>query len=285
MSTNVSLKIDQLAQSITTYAGFVIFISGILGNLLNIIIFLTLRTFIENSSVFYLMIMSFVNIGNLTTGLLSRILISGFNLDWTLISSFYCKFRWYLLQFGVLTSFTCTCLASIDQYISTSILHEWPRSNNIKTARRLMATFITAWLLHGIPYFIFFELNQSPTSNQVVCTSVNIMFRRYHIYGYLIVLAGVVPLLITSFFGLLAHYNVKNSVHTIIPLVQRCSDQQLTKMVLNQLFYNVIFTGPYTLFTIIVSFRTRSKDSVDMAKLNFAHVMTILFYYISFAVS
>ncbi|CAF1101551.1 unnamed protein product [Rotaria sordida] len=279
---NISTLID-VSHTITVYVGITIFVVGIIGGLLNVIVFLGLRTFRENSCAFYLIIMSFINIGNLMTGLLSRILISGFQLDWTIISPFYCKFRWYGLQFCVLTSFTCTSLAAIDQYISTSVRRQLRQWSNIKTAHRLTIIFIIIWLLHGILYLIYFDLIQSPTTGSVVCDTNNIIFRQYHMYGHIIILQCVLPLTVTSVFGLLARHNVKKLAHQTIPIVQRCLDKQLTIMVLNQLFYNFIFTLPYTILTILTLFLTNVKDPAIIRMLDFANVMTILLYCLSFA--
>ena len=66
--------------------------------------------------------MSIVNIGQLITGLLSRIMISGFRVDWTQISLFYCKIRAYCFQVISLISLACICLAAIGQYLATSAL-------------------------------------------------------------------------------------------------------------------------------------------------------------------
>jgi hypothetical protein len=258
---------------------------GIIGNLLNIIICFTLRTFRENPSGFYLAIMSFANLGNMVNGLISRILISGFGIDWTIVSPFYCKFRWYSIQFFVLTSFTCTGLMAIDQYFATSPRLQWQHWSNVRVAHRLMATFILLWLLHGIPYFIFFNLISSSVTNQVTCSSVNSIYRQYHVYGYLIVLAGVVPLIFTSIFGLLAHINIRNIAHRATPFVQRQLDKQITAMVLNQLLYNTIFTAPYTIVTTLMTVLSTGIDPILSASLNFASVMAILMYYLSFAVS
>ena len=73
-------------------------IAGVIGGFFNIIVFLSLQTFRQSSCAFYLTIMSIVNIGQLFTGLLSRIMISGFDIDWTVTSLFYCKFRYYCFQ-------------------------------------------------------------------------------------------------------------------------------------------------------------------------------------------
>ena len=171
MSTSVIPTLNYISQQISIYGGFIIFFTGIIGGLLNIIVFLSLRTFRENSCAFYLIIMSFVNIGNLITGLLSRIIISGFRIDLTLTSSFYCKFRWYCLQFCVLSSFTFTCLAAIDQYMGTAVHVRWRQWSNIKIAHRLTIITMIIWFLHGFLYIIYFDLIPSTSIGKIICSS------------------------------------------------------------------------------------------------------------------
>jgi hypothetical protein len=285
MPTLTVSTLVHVSHQITIYVGATIFFAGIIGGLLNISVFLSLRTFRENSCAFYLIVMSFVNIGNLMTGLLSRIIISGFGIDWTLNSSYFCKFRWYGLQFCVLTSFTCACLATIDQYMATCARVRWHQWSNIKIAHHLTRIFIIIWLLHGMLYIYYFDLIQSPTTNRISCDSENIIFRQYHIYGYLVFLAGVLPLIVTSFFGLLAHNNLRYLAHQAIPFVQLHLDKQLTAMVLAQLIHNFIFTLPYTTLTSFKSFSKDIQNPIIIASLDFANVMVILLYYLSFAVS
>ncbi len=70
-------------QQVIIYSGISVLIVGLIGNCLNLIVFLSLKTFRQNSCVFYLTMMSIVNIGQLITGLLTRIMISGVDIDWT----------------------------------------------------------------------------------------------------------------------------------------------------------------------------------------------------------
>lgn len=284
MSSASMSILPQLSRHLTIYVGTVEFIGGVLGGLLSIIVFLSLRTFRESSCAFYLTVMSFVNIGNLSTGLLSRILISGFAIDWTLISPFYCKFRWYCLQLCVLTSFTCVCLAVLDQYFSTHARPQCRQLSNVKLAHRLMALFLVLWLSHGIFYGVFFNLLVSPTTGKVSCGSENLTFRQYHVYGYLIILAGGLPLIISAAFGLLALHNVQQLAYRTVPLVRRELDKQLTQMVLAQIVHNCISTLPYTILTIVSSVVNFSTDPNVAARFDFANVLSILLYYSSFSV-
>jgi len=85
----MSPSLTFIAQQITIYTDIPIFIAGIIGGCLNIIVFLSLRTFRESSCAFYLTVLSFLNIGQLITGLFTRLMITGFNIDRTQSSIFY----------------------------------------------------------------------------------------------------------------------------------------------------------------------------------------------------
>jgi heme/copper-type cytochrome/quinol oxidase subunit 4 len=104
MSSLTILTFNYTTKQISIYLDIPMLIIGVIGEFLNLIVFLNLKTFRQNSCTFYLIIMSFVNIIILLTGVLSRITISGFDLDWTQISSFYCKCRVYLDQLSILMS-------------------------------------------------------------------------------------------------------------------------------------------------------------------------------------
>ncbi|CAF3152164.1 unnamed protein product [Rotaria sp. Silwood2] len=271
-----------LSQQLAIYLGIVMFIAGVIGGFLTIVVFLSLRTFRESSCAFYLLIMSVFNIGNLFLGLLSRILITGFRIDWTLSSPFYCAFRWYLLYFGVLISFTMISLATIDQYLVTCSRPSWQQWSNIKLAHRLSLAVIIFWILLGIPYMIYFNIIEQPTSYKIICTSTNAAFFQYHIYVYIICLAGVVPVTITVLFGCLAYRNVQQLAHRTVPLIRRELDKQLTTMVLVQVVHNFFATIPYTIVTAINYSSILPNDSVIIAQLQFTNVITIYLYYLNY---
>ncbi|CAF5000730.1 unnamed protein product [Rotaria sp. Silwood1] len=154
MSSTVALFLN-LSQQITLYMNIPILIVGVIGGIFNLIVFLSLKTFRKNSCSFYLMIMSWVNIGQLVTGNFTRIMSVGYNIDWTQSSLFYCKFRWYFIQICTLTSYACLCFATIDQYLATSTRYRWQQWSNIKLAYYLCSAAVIFSMLHGIPSFIF----------------------------------------------------------------------------------------------------------------------------------
>lgn len=100
--------------------GIPIIIGGVLGGIFNIIVFLSLQTYRQSSSAFYLTMTSSVNIGQLLTGFTSRVLVNIVDTNSIESSTVYCKIRYYIFQSCSVISPTCLCLAIIDQFLATS---------------------------------------------------------------------------------------------------------------------------------------------------------------------
>lgn len=273
-----------IAQNILLYGGSIILILGVLGGCFNTIVLISLRTFRENSSAYYLLIMSIVNIGQLLTGLSSRITISGFAIDWTQMSLFYCKFRYFIFQFSTLLSFSSLCLATIDQYFATCSNPRWQRWSNIKHSHRFIGLFTAAWILHGIPFLIFYNHATLPTTGIIFCTSVNIIFLKYYSYGFLLILNGILPVSLTGIFGLLAYQNVRTIAYRTVPLVRRELDKQLTVMVLTQVICNCFLIIPFSIVNTIAFHISSTTDQNIIATIQLIGAITVCLYYSFFAV-
>lgn len=266
------------------YFGITVLSAGLIGGLFNIVVFLSLRTFRQSSCAIYLTIMSIVNIGQLLTGMLSRIMISGFNIDWTIESLPYCKARLLIFQFCTLISYTCLCLATIDQYFATCSRPRWQQLSSIKVARVLIIMTIVIWTIHAIPYAIF--SNHVISSNgRIICTTTNPYFSNYRAYFIGLILIGFLPVIITVFFGILAYRNTQQLTHRTIPLVRRELDKQLTTMVLFQVLINTLTDIPFVIMNALTSNSAITNDDVIWAKLQFAFSLTLMLFYSYFAVS
>jgi hypothetical protein len=285
MSSSIISSLVFAGQQATRYMGIPILVGGVLGGLLNAIVFLSLQTFRQSSCVFYLTIMSIVDIGQLLSGSFSRIMITGFGIDWTHSSLFYCKIRLCLIQTSSLISNTCLCLAILDQYFATCSHPRWQRWSNIKLAHYLTAVLSLVWILHDVPYFIYLNHFTSPNTGETTCITTNSIFLQYRTYFSIPVLVGILPVFITILFGILAYRNVRTIAHRTIPLVRRELDKQLTVMVLSQVLINSCFSLPYVIMNVFTTYTTFTNDSVILAKLQLTTSITILFNYLSSAVS
>ncbi|UJR19813.1 hypothetical protein I4U23_022946 [Adineta vaga] len=281
MST--SLNLISLSQDITKYLFTPILIFGVVGGCFNLLIFLSLRIFRENSCAFYLTIASLANIGSLLSGLLWRLMNFGYNIDWTSTSIFYCKFRVFCVQECTLLSFTCICLASIDQFLATSTRLRWQQWCNAKLAHRLVLFFTCLWILHGIIVFPFYNHVFSSVTNQMVCVVTNDILTEYINFGYIITLQGILPIFITILFGYLAYRNVQQISYRTIPLVRRELDKQLTKIVLVQIIYNLFSATPYIIIVLLQHNSSITMDPVNAARLQFANTLSLSLYFLTFA--
>ncbi|CAF0720937.1 unnamed protein product [Adineta steineri] len=283
MLTLTNDMLINITKQVAIYFGIPVLCAGLLGNILNIIVFLSLKTFRQNSCAFFLIIMSFLNIGQLLTSLVSRIFITGFNNNWTETSISFCKFRNYCLQVCALTSSTCMCLATIDQFLVTSLRSRWQQLFNIKRAYILCIVFFIIWLLHGVPTLIWFSPVISRRTNDITCTIINLNYQQYFTYGYTLILTGMLPILITVVFGTLAYRNVRQIRFRRVPIVRRELDKQLTSMVLIQVVHNFFVVVPYVTILIILTSTTPTNYPSNYMQIVLAIAITGFIYYLYFA--
>ena len=281
----MSTSLTYAGQQIIIYGGITVFITGILGEVFNTIVFLSLRIFRQNSCVFYLIIMSIFNIGQLLTNLLPRIMLTLFNTDGSEYSLFYCKFRLFLSIFCTILSLTCFCLSTIDQYCSTCSYRRLQQLCNIKLARYLIIIFTLFWILHGIPYLIFLNLIKLPLTNKILCTMTNLIYLQYRIYFVGPILFGFLPIFLTVLFGTMAYRNVQQLAYYTMPLVRRELDKQLTIMVLIQVVVNVFVLLPYTIINIFMLTKNYDYDLVLQVQIRFSSDVTFVIYCLYYAVS
>ena len=283
-STTISTLLF-LAQNLNVYIGIPLLIFGVLGGLLNIIVFLSLKTFRESPCAFYLTVMSFTNVGQLMTGLLTRIVTYTTGINWTLLSVIYCKFRWYLLDVFELTSYTCICLATIDQFLATSSKIQWQRYSNIKFSRYLCLIFIILWILVEIPILIYYEHVLSATTGRISCALTNPTYQIYFSYIHLLIFSGILPVIFTAFIGLLAIRNIRQIPYRTVPLIRRELDKQLTAMVLIQVIFNFTNLAPTVIYNLTIPNITIPNDPLINSILQLISTIIICLYYSYFAVN
>ncbi|CAF0796932.1 unnamed protein product [Adineta ricciae] len=283
MSSSIVSLANMISHQITIYLGIPIFLLGVVGGILNVIVFLSLKTFRQNSCALYLTVMSLVSVGYLITGLLTFIMMYGFGDDWTTQSKSYCIFREGFVHICMLIAFTCLCLATIDQYLATCSSVRWQQLCNIKVARYLCCLFTILWFLYGIVFFKSYDLVSNPSTGELDCTVINSRFQEYFQTVHVLILLGVLPISITVIFGSLAYRNVQQLAYRAVPLVRRELDKQLTVIVLTQVVYNFFAISPYTIINAIILDSNMMADPVKNAVISCARIVSIIFLYSCFA--
>jgi hypothetical protein len=166
--------------------------------------------------------------------LITRIVTAIIGIGLTFTSLIWCKARAFFTLFLAPISFTCSCLATIDQFFVTSQNVNLRRCSNIKWAHRIIIIAIIVWFIHGVFGSIFYSITP------IRCSSTNAVYAGYTtIYPPVILCA--IPVLIMVVFGYLAYQNI----HSTRALAEQQADRQLTKMILIQVVLVVISTIPY----------------------------------------
>jgi len=256
-SSSTAQAILIASQQYTIYVSFIILFGGVFGHISNIFVFTHLKIFRGNPSACYFIAESIVNLLQMLISFTSRIAINGFGTDLTQTSLFYCKLRPMLAQAFTLISLSIICFASIDQYFSTNHCPYLRNMSKISLAEILITSATITWILHGIPAGIFFEIRL--TSG---CDIYNQYFINYVTYGYYLILTGILPITISTFFSVLAYRNVRRIVRRQIAVRRRKLDQQLTAMILARVAFFVMIMLPYVLQRIYTLTVTTNKDDL-----------------------
>ncbi|UJR19416.1 hypothetical protein I4U23_022546 [Adineta vaga] len=282
MSSAVIASLVNAYQQVIIYMGIPILSIGLIGGLFNVLVFLSLRTFRESSCAFYFTIMSMVNTGQLLIGLGSRILISGFNIDFTRSSLFYCKFRTFFFQVMAFCSLMCISLATMDQYFATCTRPHWQVWSNIRVARRIVISVIIMIIIEQIPCVIYYDHRISLPSNETICIITNTNFEKFNVYGNYLILGNLIPHTLTFSFGILAYRNIQQLSYRTVPLVRRELDKQLSTMVLVQISYICLTITPNLIIYIVATYGN-IQDSTVRSQINLAYAITLCLYYSFFA--
>ncbi|CAF1663945.1 unnamed protein product, partial [Adineta ricciae] len=223
-------QLDIIIEELNIYVALLIFATGVIGGLLNIIIFSSLKTFRQTSTGFYLIVTSIFNVGQALSALSTRILETGFTVSITHLS-WSCKLRTVLSQSCVLISLTNMSLATIDQFLSMSSRRHW---SSLKLARRHSMLSCCVWAFHGIFAVIYWDVING------VCTTANgSVYRRYLSYFYTPVLLGCLPIVVMVTFSVLAFVKSRRLARRQVNIVRLSHERQLTAMALFQVAFIV----------------------------------------------
>lgn len=279
-SITVAKNILAISQQYTIYVSFLILFAGVFGHAANIFVITRLKLFRNNPSALYLITESLFNLLQMLVPFTSRIAINGFGDDLSRTSLFWCKFRMCLTQTVTLSSLSIVCFASIDQFLSTSHYPYLRQKSTVKLAKILIIIASVLWTVHWIPLIIFLEIR--PTGG---CNVYNYGLVMYTTYAYYLTLSGLLPIVVSTFFGLLAYQNVRRIIRRQMAIRRRKLDRQLTAMILARVAFLVIACTPYVAQRIYsLTILPSIVDPVHQAAAQLVGAITISFFYLNYSV-
>lgn len=258
------------------YFGLFIIIPGIIGNTINIIVFVSARNYRTTPSTFYYLVDSILNALIMLIVVGPRLLYDGFAIELGLTSNMLCKFRRYFSGMLSFTSLFYKCLAAIDQFCATSSTVRIRNWSNIKWAHSIVIIVFVVGCLYGIPYFLFGNL----VPNTSVCVYTDNVFQVYvPLYIFIVNSATVGSVLMI--FGCLAYQNIRN----ITALVERGAPKQVTRMVYMQTILVVVCLTPYALYNIYLWSKFGIPASIDPNSIEYIfNTTTALLTWVPYAV-
>jgi hypothetical protein len=269
------MSLEYLARQLTIYVGCILLITGIVGNGMNIFIFSSVRSYRRTPCTFYFLVCSIHNILYILINLPVRIASTALNIDLNIHSLVWCRVQSFFIGYLGLTSFTLSCLTTIDQFFATSRSAWLRRCSKIQWAHRIVLAVIIVWCLHGIPVLVLFNI--PPVTSR--CSSDNPAYAFYTTI-YILLLQSCIPSIVMVIFGYLTYRNIART----IVLAEQQADRQFVKMILIQVVLVVISMTPYgtdTIYRLITSKVIKSPNR--LLKESFASTILILityFYYV-----
>lgn len=241
-------------------AGLPMFIFGVVGNFINIVIFAWLKQFNTLSGSIFLLFSFVASEIDLVAGFLPQVVfrLTGSNpLTNDLV---ICKLRWYLGPLTGVISLHCISLAAINQYLVTS---RTIRLHQIITRRRAiyMSSFVAIlWTVILSPMLVFYT-HGTNSANATTCNIVNPIFAVYDAH-LSILLYSLVPIVTLSIFSLLTWRNIRRNL-----LRRRTLEQSLTRMLLAQIVMVLLTTIPSAVNQMYFFYtRTVPKDPLRLAQ-------------------
>ncbi|CAF3017862.1 unnamed protein product, partial [Rotaria sp. Silwood2] len=209
---------------------------GLMGSVMQVFILTTVSYYRKTPCTFYFIIAAIHECGQFITAFGPLVVAAYLDIDITRISVVWCKLRFFFLASFCAIPLTCACLATIDQFLTTS-QHVWFRQwSNIKIAYRASLAIVIIWWLHGTLWLYY----QDMSSIIGVCIYRSNAFFAYTIFFICIILC-VVHILIMMTFGFLAYRNIRRTT----VLLRRHADRQLTIIVFIQILLTLIGITPY----------------------------------------
>lgn len=241
------IELEYILRLVVGIFGLIILIFGLLGNLLNIIIFISLNSYKENACSLYILCRSIFDILILIFGLGTRILSETFQIDLTSENNIWCKLRVPIIYINTLNSYTFLCLQSIDAYFVTSLTSSLRQISNIRRARYFIIIFFFFWTFEEIPYLFFQELVKNSVGNSGTCLTINSIYGKYRTYFIYLFLTTIVPIILIILFDILTYRNLH--IHLIEKQNRLLSilTRQMTKMTLFNLGALILFQTPFAI--------------------------------------
>jgi hypothetical protein len=297
MSSNDSAIIwwNNATTELNRYFSICIFVFGIIGNILNILV-LSQRNLCSNPCASLFLVSSIASLVAIFSGLFTRT-ASGWAIDLTNTITWLCQLRTFVVFVSRTIAYCLIALATIDRWLSSSYdAHRRQMSTLKNTQKGMIIISIFSCLLY-IQMFYCYEANL--VNAPLECYGKTIACRLVTDLTYAFA-ANIFPLIIMICFGLMTIINIRENQRRVRPINmatitrtkpsgQRQS-QKIDHYLLIMLFVQVILFAIFTLPQNIQKFisyaqANENQSALESAIENFIFNFFLLFAYLANGIS
>ena len=217
--TSSSINFVLLNQSINRYVPIPFLLFGIIGNVLNMLIF-TREIFRKNICVIYFLGSTIFDSIVIVVSLLPR-LLTGFNVDPSQYWSILCKLRFFLTYLSGYTAAWFISLACVERYLSSSTNVQRRGMMTMKRAYlSMMFVIFMGFIFFGEQFFCI-DINQHLLGAPQSCYQLKQNIQCQIVDSLMQCVFGIVaPALMMIIFGLLTLTNIRQKHRRINPLIR-----------------------------------------------------------------
>jgi hypothetical protein len=210
MGNTSSINFTLLNRTINRYVPIPFLFLGIIGNILNILVF-TRRTFHNNICATYFLASTIFDSLVIIAGLLSR-LLNGFGTDPSQSSAILCKLRFFTTVFAGYTAAWFISLACVERYLSSSTNVHRRQLITMKRAYLSMAFIISFGFIIFGEQFYCININQQLLGAPQSCYQLQTNIQCQIVDSLMQFLFEILtPTLMMIIFGFLTFKNVRQS--------------------------------------------------------------------------
>jgi hypothetical protein len=198
-------SLDYISEQLNRYLAIIIFIFGIVGNILNCFI-LSQRTLQSNPCAVLFFVSSFVGLISILIGMPTRIL-AGWNLDPTTTNTSICKLRAFIVFSTRTMAIWLITLATIDRWLLSSINFRRRQMSTLKNVKQSIIITIILSIIFYIHMLYCYQANLFDTPLQCYGKSPECRFLTNITYALITI---VIPSILMIIFGLIIISNVRH---------------------------------------------------------------------------
>ncbi|CAF4194086.1 unnamed protein product, partial [Adineta steineri] len=280
-------KLQSISGQITFSMSLIILLSGIIGNLLNCLVFAQ-RSLRTKPCVVYFFMASIFNLIAIFSGITPRALQCFFSIsDQTQTISVLCKFQLFVVFSARTISSWLIALASIDRYLISSADILVRRMSNLKNTKFLILIISISSFLFWMEVGYCFDANLIGTPQK--CYAKSVPCRIFNDIAQSFI-TTIIPSTIMLIVGIFTIRNVQKSKKIgVLPItivsqgngITRRNEQSLTIMLIAQVILLTVFNLPQAgqKFYLTYSFyqtKTTSQQALETLLFNFVLFLTYI---------